>query len=60
MDFRGLMRVIDRGHLELPGPPEGMSQDLWRLLNDCWATDPARRPTMAEIELQIRQMQHNM
>jgi len=49
--YRGLKRIIESGHLRLLEIPEGMDEDLWGLLKKCWHSDPAHRPTMAEIEL---------
>jgi serine/threonine protein kinase len=40
------IKVI-RGHR--PSRPEMISDSLWTLLEDCWAQDPDKRPTMAEI-----------
>ncbi|KAJ7902435.1 kinase-like domain-containing protein [Mycena leptocephala] len=40
------IKVI-RGHR--PSRPEMISDNLWTLLEDCWAQDPDKRPTMAEI-----------
>jgi len=46
---------MDRGHLHLLRPPVGMCDDLWRLLKLCWNIDPAYRPTMVEVEFQLRE-----
>jgi len=54
--FRGFAQIVERGHLGLLGPPTGMCEDLWQLLRACWDRDPARRPTMVEVDGQIREM----
>jgi len=57
--FRGLEQIIDRGHLQLSGPPEGMDQELWHLLRACWNFDPTYRPTITDIERELLQVQRD-
>jgi len=55
--YRGLRRIIERGHLQLLRRPEGMDEHLWALVQKCWNRVPAHRPTMAEVEIDLRNMQ---
>jgi len=34
--------------------PEGMSDGMWALMDSCWSPRPDDRPTMAEVEKQLR------
>ena len=54
---RGLKRIIERGHLQLLRRPEGMDKRLWALLQKCWDRVPVHRPTMVEVEIDLRNMQ---
>ncbi|KAG9041095.1 hypothetical protein FS837_012740 [Tulasnella sp. UAMH 9824] len=33
-----------------------LEERLWKLLDECWATNPAQRPTMREIERRIQEL----
>jgi hypothetical protein len=46
--------AIARG-VRLPRP-DGMQDDLWTLLNDCWAVDAAARPSVSEIMRRLAAM----
>lgn len=39
-----------------PDAPEDMPADYRRLMEDCWATDPAERPTFRDIIFRFRPM----
>ena len=47
----------ERGHLQLLKRPEGMDKRLWALLQKCWDRVPVHRPTMVEVEIDLRNMQ---
>jgi hypothetical protein len=48
--YRGVVRrSFLRGKIpELPQFP-GLTDDLWRLVNNCWGIKPEERPTMAQV-----------
>lgn len=37
-----------------PARPDGISDDMWWLLERCWAHDPKERPTFEEIEHELQ------
>jgi hypothetical protein len=47
------------GHLQLIGPPVGICEDLWSLLQACWNKDPSGRPTIVEVEHRLREILHD-
>ncbi|KZP14932.1 kinase-like protein [Athelia psychrophila] len=46
-----LGQLVERGHIGVFGAhkPSGMEEDLWMIVNNCWARDPSGRPSMAEV-----------
>ena len=53
---RTIQRVIERGHGNLlsQSKPEALDGALWEVLGRCWALNPTSRPTMKEIESELR------
>jgi len=54
--FRGLERIVDRGHLQLCGRADEMGENLWGLVKSCWNRDPNRRPSITTIERELLEM----
>ena len=46
-----MRKVMDGEHLQRPGGAEGerFTNDLWRMLDQCWATRPESRPSSSSI-----------
>ncbi|KZP14652.1 kinase-like protein [Athelia psychrophila] len=46
-----LRQLVERGHIGVFGADKasGMGEDVWMIVNDCWARDPSRRPSMTEV-----------
>lgn len=38
-----------RAQKKIPTKPEGVNEDLWALMVDCWAYEPQDRPKFPEI-----------
>nr|KAJ3418803.1 hypothetical protein HK105_007827 [Polyrhizophydium stewartii] len=36
-----------------PPRPDDAPEDVWALLTDCWAQDPARRPSLAQVVVRL-------
>ncbi|KIM81289.1 hypothetical protein PILCRDRAFT_507254 [Piloderma croceum F 1598] len=49
---KGLVQIVNHGHDSIFGAlkPEAMIDDLWEVVRICWAMDPSRRPSMAEVD----------
>jgi hypothetical protein len=49
---KSIMRIIDQGHrrIFMSSKPAGMSDELWELIQMCWAIEPSERPPMSEVE----------
>ena len=58
---KGLVEIINHGHDSIFGAlkPDAMSDDLWEIVRMCWATDPAQRPSMAEVDSMLARMREN-
>jgi hypothetical protein len=58
---KGLLQIIERGHDGIFGQlkPEAMSNDLWEVVRMCWAVDPSRRPSMAEVNGMLVRMRED-
>ncbi|QRV91205.1 Rap guanine nucleotide exchange factor [Ceratobasidium sp. AG-Ba] len=65
VDGQAIAKILER---KLPERPErtdeifrrGLSDDMWRLMNNCWAWDPTARPHMHTLAGDVRKlhMQH--
>ena len=51
----GEMAGVCAGTLRLPKPP-GMNDELFELLQACWASSPAQRPTFRDIRWRLQQV----
>ncbi|KZP14653.1 kinase-like protein [Athelia psychrophila] len=51
-----LRQLVECGHIGVFGAhkPSGMAEDVWMIVNDCWARDPSRRPSMTEVAERLR------
>lgn len=50
---RGILKIISEGHRSLQRPSE-IPLELWKIMLKCWEEDVDDRPTMQEIELELR------
>lgn len=45
-----LRSLVEQGHIIVFAvKPNGMEDGVWRIVRDCWARDPHRRPSMAMV-----------
>jgi hypothetical protein len=58
---KGLVQIINHGHDGIFGElkPDAMSNDLWEIVRMCWAVDPSRRPSMAEVDEMLARMRED-
>jgi hypothetical protein len=58
---KGLMQIISYGHDGIFGQskPAMMSDGLWQVVRMCWAMNPTRRPSMAEVNGMLARMREN-
>ena len=49
--FVAMRKVMDGEHPQRPGGAEGVwfTNDLWRMLKRCWATQPENRPSSSAV-----------
>lgn len=46
------------GHMAIPQPAaEAISDGLWAIIQQCWETNPAARPRMADVVAALRALQ---
>jgi hypothetical protein len=50
---RGIVKIINHGHRTLEKPLE-ISPKLWSIMQKCWMPHPGSRPTMQQVELDLR------
>jgi hypothetical protein len=50
--YCGIVKIINQGHRALDKPPE-ICPKLWAIMQKCWALQPAGRPTMDQVELDL-------
>jgi hypothetical protein len=55
------VQIINHGHDGIFGElkPDIMSNDLWEIVRMCWAVDPSRRPSMAEVDEMLARMRED-
>lgn len=43
--------IVERGHCGILGDlkPPSMAEDMWAIVEACWARDPTRRPEMEDV-----------
>jgi len=51
----GIVRIINDGHRALDKPLE-ISPKLWSIMQKCWKNNPADRPTMPQVESELREL----
>jgi hypothetical protein len=51
----GIIRIINNGHRSLDKPLE-ISPKLWSIMQKCWKINPADRPTMLQVEYELREL----
>ena len=53
---RGIQQLVEQGHGVLLGhlKPAELNDALWSVLTRCWVLNPAGRPTMKDVETEIR------
>jgi hypothetical protein len=58
---KGLVQIVNHGHDGIFGElkPDVMSDDLWEIVQMCWAVDPSQRLSMAEVEGMLVRMHEN-
>ena len=47
------MKIVDHGHRTLDRPVE-ICPKLWGIMKKCWMFEPAARPTMDQVESELR------
>jgi len=50
---RGIVKIIDHGHRALARPSE-ITPRLWSIMQECWMVNPEDRPTMGQVESELR------
>ena len=51
----GIIRIINDGHRTLDRPLE-IAPKLWSIMQKCWKINPADRPTMPQVESELREL----
>jgi hypothetical protein len=53
--------IINHGHYGIFGQwkPDAMSDDVWKIVQMCWAMDPPRRPLMEEVNGMLVRMRED-
>jgi hypothetical protein len=56
-----LVQIVNHGHDSIFGglKPDLMSNGLWEVVRMCWAVDPARRPSMEEVDGMLVKMRED-
>jgi len=52
----GTIRIINDGHRTTLNKPREISPKLWSIMQTCWNINPADRPTMPEVESELREL----
>jgi len=58
MDFTIVQMVVQGGHPERPQGTEGVwfTDDVWKLLKDCWVFQPKDRPSIKDVLLYLERV----
>jgi serine/threonine protein kinase len=55
--YRAVPQIIEHGHISLPKPPE-INDQIWCIIQKCWAHDANARPLMAQVVYELEQFIH--
>jgi len=52
--YRDVREIIEHGHIALPKAPQ-INDQMWSVIQKCWARDPNERPSMAQVVDELEQ-----